>query len=45
MQEVKCNPYVIEFESTRPLVIDTLTFLYDLEMITSRNEEVTTTYS
>lgn len=40
MQEIKNNPYVVENESTRPLIIDTLTFLYDLDMITSRTEEV-----
>lgn len=36
------HPYVSENEDCRPLVIETLRFIYDLEMITQRDGEVTT---
>ena len=40
--QVKNHPYVIENEDCRPLIIETLKFIYDLEMITQRDGEVTT---
>ena len=40
--KVKNHPYVIENEDCRPLIIETLKFIYDLEMITQRDGEVTT---
>ncbi|XP_037078214.1 kelch-like protein 10 [Pollicipes pollicipes] len=42
VEKVKNHPYVIENEDCRPLIIETLKFIYDLEMITQRDGEVTT---
>ncbi|XP_066908319.1 kelch-like protein 10 [Halyomorpha halys] len=42
LEHVKEHPYVVGNEACRPIIIDTLRFLYDLEMITQRQGEVTT---
>lgn len=42
MEQVRDHPYVAECEETRPLIIETLTFLYDLDTISSRDNEMTT---
>lgn len=36
LERVKDHPYVLGSEASRPLIIETLKFLYDLEMITHR---------
>lgn len=40
LEHVKDHPYVTSCEESRPLIIETLKFLYDLEMITHRDGEV-----
>jgi len=40
MERVKDHPYVHGNEGCRPIVIETLRFLYDLEVITERDGEV-----
>ena len=40
MERVKDHEYVAQNEETKPLIIETLTFLYDLDMINTRNNEV-----
>jgi kelch-like protein 10 len=40
--QVKNHPYVNGDDGCRPLVIDTLRFLYDLEIITEKTQEVIT---
>lgn len=40
MEKVKDNPYVLSCEGAKPIIIETLTFLYDLDMIGSRDDEV-----
>lgn len=40
LEHVKDHPFVISCEESRPLIIETLKFLYDLEMITHRDGEV-----
>jgi kelch-like protein 10 len=40
MERVKDHPYVHGNEECRPIVIETLRFLYDLEVITERDGEV-----
>ncbi|XP_044731886.1 kelch-like protein 10 isoform X2 [Chrysoperla carnea] len=42
LEHVKDHPYVTACEESRPMIIDTLKFLYDLEMITHRDGEVPT---
>ncbi|KAB0789994.1 hypothetical protein PPYR_12304 [Photinus pyralis] len=42
LEHVKDHPYVTNCEASRPMIIETLRFLYDLEMITNRDSEVTT---
>ncbi|XP_076328098.1 kelch-like protein 10 [Tachypleus tridentatus] len=42
IEKVKNHRYVLENEDCRPLVIDTLKFLYDLEMITEKDGEIPT---
>ncbi|KAK9878141.1 hypothetical protein WA026_017337 [Henosepilachna vigintioctopunctata] len=42
LERVKDHPYVTCCEESRPMIIETLKFLYDLEMITSRDGEVIT---
>lgn len=42
LEHVKDHPYVTTAEESRPLIIETLRFLYDLEMITHQNGEVPT---
>lgn len=42
LEKVKDHPYVAKSEESRPLIIETLKFLYDLEMITHRDGEVPT---
>lgn len=36
LERVKDHPYVARCEASRPMIIETLKFLYDLEMITHR---------
>ncbi|CAG2054070.1 unnamed protein product [Timema podura] len=40
--QVKDHPYVTNNEACRPVIIETLKFLYDLEMITQKDGEVPT---
>jgi kelch-like protein 10 len=42
MEHVKDHPYVHGNEGCRPIVIETLRFLYDLEVITERDGEIPT---
>uniref|UniRef100_A0AAR5QJ18 BTB domain-containing protein n=1 Tax=Dendroctonus ponderosae TaxID=77166 RepID=A0AAR5QJ18_DENPD len=42
LERVKDHPYVAGCEASRPMIIETLKFLYDLEMITHRDGEVVT---
>nr|CAH7722300.1 unnamed protein product [Callosobruchus chinensis] len=42
LERVKEHPYVSGSEESRPMIIETLKFLYDLEMITHRDGEVVT---
>ncbi|XP_060529923.1 kelch-like protein 10 isoform X2 [Cylas formicarius] len=42
LERVKDHPYVASSEASRPMIIETLKFLYDLEMITHRDGEVIT---
>lgn len=42
LEHVKDHPYVTSCDESRPLIIETLKFLYDLEMITHRDGEVPT---
>lgn len=42
LERVKDHPYVSSCEESRPMIIETLKFLYDLEMITHRDGEVIT---
>lgn len=42
LEKVKDHPYVTGFEECRPIIIETLTFLYDLEMITQKDGELDT---
>lgn len=42
LEHVKDHPYVTNCEESRPMIIETLKFLYDLEMITHRDGEVPT---
>jgi len=39
---VKDHPYVAGNEACRPVIIETLKFLYDLEMITQKDGEIPT---
>ena len=40
MEQVKDHAYVSVNEDARPIIIETLTFLYDLDMISTRDDEV-----
>ena len=42
LEKVKDHPYVVGNEACRPIIIETLKFLYDLEMITQKDGEVPT---
>ncbi|XP_074036531.1 kelch-like protein 10 [Leptinotarsa decemlineata] len=42
LERVKEHPYVSGCDESRPMIIETLKFLYDLEMITHRDGEVVT---
>nr|CAD7400503.1 unnamed protein product [Timema poppensis] len=42
LENVKDHPYVTNNEECRPVIIETLRFLYDLEMITQKDGEVQT---
>ncbi|XP_043470677.1 kelch-like protein 10 [Leptopilina heterotoma] len=42
LENVKDHPYVAGNEACRPIIIETLKFLYDLEMIAQRDGEVPT---
>ncbi|XP_045495092.1 kelch-like protein 10 isoform X5 [Colias croceus] len=42
LENVKDHPYVTGNENSRPIIIETLKFLYDLEMIAQRDGEVAT---
>lgn len=44
LERVKEHPYVSGCEESRPMIIETLKFLYDLEMITHRYKHVSTYY-
>lgn len=40
MEKVRDHPYVAGCEEARPLIIEALAFLYDLDMINTREIEV-----
>lgn len=40
MEKVRDHPFVVNCEEAHPLIIEALTFLYDLDMISSREIEV-----
>lgn len=42
LENVKDHPYVAGNEECRPAIIETLKFLFDLEMITQKDMEITT---
>uniref|UniRef100_A0A336K738 Kelch-like protein diablo n=1 Tax=Culicoides sonorensis TaxID=179676 RepID=A0A336K738_CULSO len=42
IERVKDNPYVINNEEAKPIIIETLTFLYDLDIMNSNSSEVKT---
>ncbi|XP_033212650.1 kelch-like protein 10 isoform X2 [Belonocnema kinseyi] len=42
LENVKDHPYVTGNEACRPIIIETLKFLYDLEMITQKDGEIPT---
>lgn len=42
MERVKDHPYVTACEAARPLIIETLTFIYDLDMIGTRENAIKT---
>lgn len=42
LEHVKDHAYVAGVEACRPIIIETLTFLYDLEMITQKDGELAT---
>ena len=42
LEKVRDHPYVTGNEACRPIIIETLKFLYDLEMITQKHGEVPT---
>ena len=42
LEKVKEHPYVVGNEACRPIIIETLKFLYDLEMFTYKDGEVPT---
>lgn len=42
LENVKDHPYVVGNEACRPIIIETLKFLYDLEIITQKDGEVPT---
>ncbi|XP_052132826.1 kelch-like protein 10, partial [Frankliniella occidentalis] len=42
LENVKDHPYVAGNEACRPVIIETLKFLYDLEMITQKDGEIPT---
>ncbi|CAL1684216.1 unnamed protein product [Lasius platythorax] len=42
LENVKDHPYVVGNDACRPIIIETLKFLYDLEMITQKDGEVPT---
>lgn len=42
LENVKDHPYVTGNEACRPIIIETLKFLYDLEIITQKDGEVPT---
>lgn len=41
-ERVKDNPYVMANDEAKPIIIETLTFLYDLDVMNSTTNEVTT---
>lgn len=42
MKNVKNHPYVVECIETRPIILETLTFLYNLDMIATRENQMET---
>ncbi|XP_055379258.1 kelch-like protein 10 [Condylostylus longicornis] len=42
MEKVKDHYLVVNCDEAKPLIIETLTFLYDLDMIASRNDKMST---
>lgn len=42
LENIKDHPYVVGNDACRPIIIETLKFLYDLEMITQKDGEVPT---
>ncbi|XP_001845460.2 kelch-like protein 10 [Culex quinquefasciatus] len=42
MDEVKENPFVTACDATKPIVIEALTFLYDLDMVNSTQNKIKT---
>ncbi|XP_062552489.1 kelch-like protein 10 [Armigeres subalbatus] len=42
LEKVKEHPFVLGNEETKPIIIDTLTFLYDLDMVNSKHTKIKT---
>lgn len=40
LENVKEHPYVLGSEDTKPIIIETLTFLYDLDMVNTKHSKV-----
>lgn len=40
MEHVKEHPFVVNNDESKPVIIETLTFLYDLDVMTTRDGEV-----
>lgn len=40
LEKVKEHPYVLGNEETKPIIIETLTFLYDLDMVNTKHSKV-----
>lgn len=40
MEEVKEHPYVLQSEEAKPLIVETLKFMYDLDIISPTSGEV-----
>ncbi|XP_055641436.1 kelch-like protein 10 [Toxorhynchites rutilus septentrionalis] len=42
LERVKENPYVTYYDESKPIIIETLTFLYDLDMVNTKRSKVKT---
>lgn len=45
LEKVKEHPFVLGNDETKPIIIETLTFLYDLDMVNSKHSKVDEIYS